>query len=142
MPNRLHSARVARLVARGASTRGFRSETLKFLKGCRGWTVDYEKDIKVPRYVPDAYRLDAATGKITVWEVEVSHPVSDAKVGAYMAFWADLDASDIRADFELRIVDRHGFERSHNLAVHYYAALSDCDPSDVAGALAQRLAVE
>lgn len=138
-----HCDLVDRLRKQGAATSGFRREVGRFLKSTPGWSAEYADEINIPNYVPDAYRLDPASGsrpgKITVWEVEVTHSLTEAKLGSYALFWGDLDASDIHAALDVYVIDRYGFDRPVNLFAHFYASLVEemggveCYAADIAG---------
>lgn len=135
MPGKVHTSRIRRLVEQeNASTCGFRAALRTYLKRTPGWTDDQEEDIfpAIPRYVPDAYRLEAAPrdcqgkwtgrrGRIVVWEVEVTHPVSTDKLASYACFWETLDGSDLFTTLELHIINKLGLEYVVNLVVAYYA---------------------
>lgn len=123
-----HEALIAQLVkAHGASTRGFRTQVRNFLRATPGYTPDYDEDLPIPAVIPDAYRLDL--GKITVWEVEVTNPITQGKLRAYAEFWVELDATDVCVELELRRVDRYGIEQTYDLVPCLYEWLAaECAP--------------
>jgi hypothetical protein len=137
MQGSLHQAHIEQIVKTyGASTRSFRVRVQEFLKDTPGYGSEYDEDgidgIIVPRVIPDAYQL--RPGRITVWEIEITNPISPAKFGEYAAFWAELDATDIQTVFELRIVDRFGIERAWEPFTVYAAMLPELLPGSMISA--------
>lgn len=128
MQGAVHRNLVGHLVSEGASTLGFRTAVKKYLRATPGWTRDYEDDVTVPSVIPDAYLLEPAwlpgredlswLGRIVVWEVEVTHSLSETKLASYVDFAGTLDDTDLHACLELRTVDKYGTVRIHDLLTH------------------------
>lgn len=125
----LHRNLIAGLVARGAWTAQWRHQVIACIT--RTLSSRYgpggSDELYVPGLRPDAYRIDTWDDdgypqiKITVWEVEVSNPISPPKLRQYANLWGDLDGIDSMPELELRTVDRHGVERLIDLAAKFYA---------------------
>lgn len=80
-----HRAAIAGLVDAGAGNRGFAAA----LRSAFGLTME------LPRLVPDAYLIDADRGLVTLFEVVVTHGISDATARRYWRLHHDLAGESI-----------------------------------------------
>ena len=125
----LHRNLIAGLIARGAWTAQWRHQVIACIARTLGssYGPDGSDELYVPGLRPDAYRIDTWDDdgypqiKITVWEVEISNPISPPKLRQYANLWGDLDGIDTTPELELRTVDRHGVERLIDLSAEFDA---------------------
>lgn len=131
----LHRELVNRIVRQyGAEASGFRAALRK--AACR-WLevsrdeVDHELCLgrEYKSIIPDAYLIEESDaghpGYITIYEVEVSHPVSHARMRELAELWFTLDCWEI--DLRLIRVDRFGNRIPECLMGWWYAFLEeDC----------------
>lgn len=71
---------------------------------------DCSADCRVNRlFAPDAYRIDRANGWIDIFEVEVTCPISSAKLEKLAAWWEAWDCEG-QCDFLPRVfvIDKYG----------------------------------
>jgi hypothetical protein len=124
----LHKSRVAGIVTNylGARTLGFPTVAADL------WArLGYEGSAPVSAFVPDAFRFNEATSEIELYEVEVTHPLSDHKMAVLGNYWAEWDAEDGDWLPVVIRVDRFGNHHRMDLGIAYFemsiARLSTCD---------------
>ncbi len=101
-------------------TAGWRKNVTSFLES-------YGEDTCcIPHRIPDAYRIDRGQGDdtavITVWEVEVGHPLGEDKLRDYADFWFCMDSGP-GVEFEVDIVDRYGNSKPLDICRLWYTFL-------------------
>jgi hypothetical protein len=81
---------------------------------------------EIPRIIPDVHLVerDEYAVQVTVWEVVISHPLSDEKLEIYASFWGALSDSSAEVYFHLREVDRFGGETNIDLMPWYAKAIA------------------
>lgn len=109
-PLTLHDTIIRGLVARGHQTHEFLPAIGEALLLHDGVTKqEYREALDGLRILPDAYTIDPETWTITVYEVEVSHPVDDDKLARYFnLFWV---VDQWEWSIRLVLVDKRGNER-------------------------------
>lgn len=112
----LHGRLIAGIVQRYPA-----ATSMRFLKRIMAATGEDAEEFCALTFRPDAFVIDHASQTVTMFEVEVTHPVHAEKLEAMSALWFDLDA--IEWDLRLIAVDRHGFTRAMDLQAEYYASL-------------------
>ena len=75
------------------------------------------------RLVPDAYRYDAETMTMIVYEVEDSHPINQMKLEKYLAIWREFDGVWGPDYIRLFVSNRWGVVHEVNLVDYYYLQL-------------------
>jgi len=82
---RSHAEALAELaqVVPGLETRGFAHAIRRLLDGKNG-----------PGFVPDAYQVDRDHRTLRLWEIELHHPIPDAKMDRIAWLWFLLDCEE------------------------------------------------
>ncbi len=102
-----------------------------------GRAIEDDEWVCLPYRLPDAFRIDeplhdngviTQNGKITVWEVEISNPLTPVRVMEWARMWEEL--GDFAYDLRLVTVDRYGCFREPDLLFLYYTwCLTQADRS-------------
>jgi hypothetical protein len=114
MHSALHKG-LTRLIARepGVETKGWRRTLQDALAD--------DAQIDIPNRLPDAFRVDQANRRATIWEVEIRHPLTDERLFEWARLWFVLDCHSW--DFDLVVVNRLGEFRPVNLPALWWASL-------------------
>lgn len=95
-----------------AQTRGF----FKCLRAAIG-----DDELERQTFVPDAFTIDADRREVTVFEVEVTCPISEKKLLDMGWLWFQLDADDW--DLRLVTIDRRGTPSEFDMLLAYREVL-------------------
>lgn len=99
----------------GAQTRGWRQALRTALE-------PYTDELDVAPRVPDAFLIDDAGQVITVFEVEVTHPLSPDRLAEWASLWSELDCHGWT--LKLYVIDRLGRSTTADLQLLYFALLA------------------
>ncbi len=127
MTGTMHKTMVARIIAQtpGAKTHGWHNAAKRLIASARGRPVDDECWREEVRpylsMIPDAYTADEPENTLTMYEVDVTHGLNDARLARYMSAWFTQDCEGVW--FRLICVDRYGDEHEIDLMEYYYATL-------------------
>lgn len=122
MIGQLHERLVAAIVRdHGAQTGGF-AGALWNAVGNDPCLDELDATCRRPGFRPDAWRIDLEARRVELWEVEITSPLSDAKVQAILAVWSELDA--IEWELVVHRMDRFGTESELPLVACYFEKLT------------------